>query len=90
MFLAAMEMIGIAFDKRPQSYSAFKMDDIMDPNLRIKEPMDMEQLCRDWAELEEDDECVFYPVALFDETGREYQSFSLYKRDTVSRVPYPS
>jgi hypothetical protein len=52
--------------------------------------MDLEQLCRDWVELEEDDECVFHPVALFDEMGREYQSFSLYQRDTVSRAPHPS
>jgi hypothetical protein len=30
--------------------------------------------------LEEDDECIFYPVALFDKHGKEFQSFTMYRR----------
>jgi hypothetical protein len=41
---------------------------------------DKEQLQRDWDDLEEDDEYVFYPVALYDSHGQEYQSFTMYQR----------
>jgi hypothetical protein len=37
------------------------------------------QLRQDWADLEEDDECIFYLVALFDKDGKEFQSFTMYR-----------
>ncbi|KAJ7116176.1 hypothetical protein C8R46DRAFT_1051393 [Mycena filopes] len=37
-------------------------------------------LQQDWAELEEDDEYIFYPLQLHDEFGGEHQAFTMYHR----------
>ncbi|KAF8196815.1 hypothetical protein K438DRAFT_2121237, partial [Mycena galopus ATCC 62051] len=42
--------------------------------------IDQDQLERDWADLEEDDKFIFYPIQLFGKHGDEYQSFTLYQR----------
>jgi hypothetical protein len=50
---------------------------------KTNKPLDLDQLRQDWAELEEDDESVFYPIALYDKSGREYQSFTMFRRSDV-------
>jgi hypothetical protein len=50
------------------------------PRIRGSYPALHAQISSDWAELEEDDEYVFYPVELHDVQGSEYQSFTMYKR----------
>ncbi|KAF8207311.1 hypothetical protein K438DRAFT_1962916 [Mycena galopus ATCC 62051] len=52
--------------------------------------IDQDQLERDWAELEEDDKFIFYPVQLFGKHGDKYQSFTLYQRtkgDAIVEIP---
>jgi hypothetical protein len=44
------------------------------------------QLERDWADLEEDDEYIFYPIALYDQDNTEYQSFTMYQRVVGERT----
>jgi hypothetical protein len=50
---------------------------------KTNRPLDLDQLRRDWAELEEDDESVFYPIVLYDKLGHEYQSFTMFRRSDV-------
>ncbi|KAF7328542.1 RT-RNaseH-2 domain-containing protein [Mycena venus] len=65
------------------SYSVPEPEDTL--TYQTKFSQDPTQLQRDWAELEEDDEFIFYPVELHDAAGTEYQSFTMYQRAGAKR-----